>query len=174
MTATPALAFKSLMEQAQERQSVVLPPRIVAPMTHYSHNPRQLAGLNRGGRAKGSRNRIYDEIGQAARQYGPEALACIVTVMRAAMKARDGIDAPVVLRCADLLLCRGYGTPPASVALTGADGGPVSFRSFDDDQLDQFIERLESTVLIEGEVVAPSEGGSGTASEDALRPPAVA
>ena len=158
---------------AEARQTVEnLPRRLVAPITHYNNNPRQLANLRRNGRVKGSRNRLHDEIGEAARQYGPEALACIVTVMRKAMNNREGIDAPVVIRCAELLLARGYGNPPTAVALTGADGGPIDFRSMDDDRLDQFIERLETHAAIEGEVVGVGQGGDGQAAEDAVRPPA--
>jgi hypothetical protein len=160
------------MEQQQSPQIVGLPERIIAPMTRYSQNRRGLANLQRNGRAKGAKNRLTEQISGIARQYGPEALACIVTVMRKAMSHPDGIDANVVIRCADLLLTRGYGTPPASMALTGADGGPIDFRSFDDDRLDQFITRLETAATIEGEVVSSSEGREGAPTADALRPPA--
>lgn len=149
------------MDQQQPRQTVVLPARIVAPLTALNRNPRQLAGLNRTGRAKGSRNRIHDEISTIARQYGPECIAGLVTIMRKAFMAPE-IDADVVIRCTEILLNRGYGRPPQALSLSGPDGGPIDFRNLDDDRLDQFIARLEANSTIEGEVVGGSESREGT------------
>lgn len=120
-------------------------------------NPRSLANLNRSGRGKGTRQRVHAEIAHFARQYGPECIANLVHLMRT-----HGDDPDVVIRCADILLTRGYGRPPTAVAISGPDGGPIDFRSLDDDRLDQFIERLEAATAIEGEVVGMGEGGEGT------------
>ena len=123
----------------------------------------QNANLNRAGRPKGRYNKVHDDIASFARQYGPECIANLVHIMRTNPDNPD-----VVIRCCDLLLMRGYGRAPAAISLSGPNGGPIDFRSLDDDGLDQFIARLEAFVAIEGEVVDMGEDGEGAAAEDSV------
>ena len=63
-----------------------------------------------GGRKAGTPNRVTWEMRDAARQYGPQALATLVGLMRSSRSEK------VRVACADLLLDRGYGRVPQAVA----------------------------------------------------------
>ena len=67
-------------------------------------------GERRGGRKKGTPNRISSEIREAARRYGREALRLHVKLMRAS-KNED-----VRQRSANVILDRAYGKPTQAVS----------------------------------------------------------
>lgn len=127
-----------------------------------------LANLNRGGRPKGSSNKVHAEIAMFARQYGPECIANLVTIMRGAMQA-DVIDADVVIRCSDLLLQRGYGRPATAVNIGGPDGEPLDFRGLSDDRLADLLLRLDAFIEGEGDQAAAGDpSGVGQAQVEGV------
>ena len=67
-------------------------------------------GERRGGRKKGTPNKISTEIREAARRYGPEALRLHVKLMRAS-KNED-----VRQRSANVILDRAYGRPAQTIS----------------------------------------------------------
>lgn len=64
----------------------------------------------------GGRPKECAEVKALARQYGPEAIEKLVTLLR-------GEDARVAKAAADSLLDRAYGKPTQGVALSGAVAG---------------------------------------------------
>ncbi len=69
------------------------------------------------GRPRGSVNKVTAEVRGLAQQYGAEAVALLVTLMRTS--GRDEVR----VRAAEALLARGYGKP--TQAITGDGGGPI-------------------------------------------------
>ena len=84
-------------------------------------------GERRGGRAKGTQNRISTEIREAARRYGREALQLHVKLMRSS-KNED-----VRQRSANVILDRAYGRPAQAI-----DGE-------DDNSLQLLMDHLDGT-----------------------------
>lgn len=76
-----------------------------------------------GGKAKGTRNRVTNEIKstlrEKARAYTDEALQTLADVMR------NGETAASRTAAATALLDRGYGKPPQALEHMGEGGGPV-------------------------------------------------
>ena len=89
--------------------------------------PGSKPGERRGGRKKGTPNRISTEIREAARRYGREALQLHVKLMRAS-KNED-----VRQRSANVILDRAY----------GKSAQPVS--NEDDNPLELLMQHLEGT-----------------------------
>ena len=89
------------------------------PITTSAANSKRGAkpGERRGGRQKGTPNKITADVKALARVYGPEAIKALAKLMRTASSEKARASA------ASDLLDRGYGRP--SQAITGEDGGPV-------------------------------------------------
>ena len=89
--------------------------------------PGSKPGERRGGRKKGTPNRISTEIREAARRYGPEALQLHVKLMRASR------NEDVRQRSANVILDRAYGKPTQSISKE------------DDNPLELLMQHLEGT-----------------------------
>lgn len=77
-------------------------------------------GERRGGRQKGTPNRITADIKALAQEYGPEAIATIVGIMR------NSENDTARLAASKEIVDRGYGKAMQGVELTGKDGAPVA------------------------------------------------
>lgn len=82
-------------------------------------------GERRGGRTKGTPNRITADIKALAQQYGAEAVEALVEIMR-----KHGNDTTRIAASKELL-DRGYGKAMQGVELTGKDGAPVEFKQIE-------------------------------------------
>jgi hypothetical protein len=71
------------------------------------------------GRKPGAVSKVKRALSEMAREYGDEALQTLVSLMK------GGESDQVRLSAANAILDRGYGKPPASLEVTGADGGPI-------------------------------------------------
>ncbi|GBH27933.1 hypothetical protein [Burkholderia vietnamiensis] len=96
-------------------------------------------GRKTGGRTKGTPNRATGELKALASQYGPEAIAALVTLMR------HTDNDTTRLAAARELLDRGYGRPAQYNELSGPDGAalfpenPINVRALSDEELTQII-----------------------------------
>lgn len=75
-------------------------------------------GERRGGRAKGTPNKITSEIKAIAQQYGQEAIETIVSIMT------NGESEQARLAASKELLDRAYGKAQQHTEVSGADGEP--------------------------------------------------
>lgn len=73
-------------------------------------------------RPKGSLNKATEEVREAARAYGPEALKILWQI------AKKGKTEAARVSAAKELLDRAYGRSPQALELGGAGGGPVTVR----------------------------------------------
>lgn len=84
-------------------------------------------GERRGGRAKGTPNKLTADIKALAQVHGKDAIDTLAKIMK-------NIAAPEAARisAAKELIDRGYGRAIQAVELSGQDGGPIQSRtSFD-------------------------------------------
>src|SRR5688572_18788073 len=79
-------------------------------------------GERRGGRQKGSANKVTAEVKLLAQQYGAE----VIRVLYALASSRS-TPAPARIAAARELLDRGYGKAPQ--AIVGSDGGDFAMRT---------------------------------------------
>jgi len=77
-------------------------------------------GERRGGRQKGTPNKVTADIKALAQNHGGEAIAMLATILTTSENDSARIAA------AKELLDRGYGKSTLPVELTGADGGPIN------------------------------------------------
>lgn len=82
-------------------------------------------GERRGGRQKGTPNRITADIKALAQEYGPEAIATIVGIMR------NSENDTARLAASKEIVDRGYGKAVQGVELTGKDGEAVEFKQIE-------------------------------------------
>jgi hypothetical protein len=93
-------------------------------------------GERRGGRQKGTPNKITADVRALAQEYGEDAIRELATILTTSENHSARISA------AKELLDRGYGKSMQAVELTGADGGPletitrVELVALDDDSQD--------------------------------------
>lgn len=76
-------------------------------------------GERRGGRVKGVPNKATAEIREIAREYTAVAIKALADVVQNSESDAARVSA------ANAILDRAYGRPSQSVAISGADGGPV-------------------------------------------------
>jgi hypothetical protein len=119
-----------------------------------------------GGRSKGTPNKINADFAAACRQYGFEALAAVVRLMRSTE------DGNTILQCAEWLTNRGFGRPFQAVGITGGQGEPLDYAKLNDGQLQLLIARLEHAIaassgematVIEGRAIEASPGDGAEA-----------
>jgi hypothetical protein len=128
----------------------------IVPLPQY-RGRRPHKGERWGGRQKGTPNKRGTEIAEIARQFTTEAMATVVTLMR------NSEDEDIILRCADLIMNRGWGRAPQSVRLGGPQGEPLDLARLDDASLERLLIRLEQSVT--GASASDDPARAGRASE---------
>ena len=84
-------------------------------------------GVRRGGRQRGTPNKVTAELAGLARVHTPEALAALVRIMT------DGTAPPAAqVAAASAILYRGHGKPRQALEHGGADGGPIQIVYLDE------------------------------------------
>lgn len=76
-------------------------------------------GERRGGRQKGTPNKITRDVKAAAQAYTQDALDALVHIMKA------GESEAARVAAANSILDRGYGKPKQETTLTGPNDGPI-------------------------------------------------
>ncbi len=84
------------------------------------------------GRKLGVPNKVTLELGEAAREYTPQALKTLVHVCEKGQSE----SARVAAACA--ILDRGFGKPKQALEHAGANGGAIEVKG----QVDEFLEKL--------------------------------
>jgi len=82
-------------------------------------------GVKYGGRQKGSVNKVTAEIGNLAREYGPDSVDKLWEI------ARKSKSDPAKVAAIRELLDRGYGKPAQSMTLKGDPANPLMIVSKD-------------------------------------------
>lgn len=102
--------------------------------------PGSRVGKKKGGRQKGTPNKITAEVKSLAQNYGSEAIDVLVELMRSdeASETRRG--------AANDLLNRGYGRPAQQTNLAGHDGGPLDLSSMGVTELEAMAARIVATL----------------------------
>ncbi len=79
-------------------------------------------GVRFGGRAKGTRNKVTNEISAMCQIYGTESLDKMVRMMR------RGETQAVQMHAAEVILAYAYGKPPQAQIHQGDPNKPIEFR----------------------------------------------
>jgi hypothetical protein len=88
------------------------------------------------GRKRGVPNKVTLELGEAAREYTPQALKTLVNVCQKGQSE----SARVAAACA--LLDRGYGRPKQALEHAGKDGSAIQLGV--QARVDQFLEKIDA------------------------------
>ncbi|MCP4447944.1 MAG: hypothetical protein GY811_21805, partial [Myxococcales bacterium] len=94
------------------------------------------------------RPRELKHVRELARQHTKEAIATLVKIMH-----NEGETGSARARAAEAILDRAWGRAPATMELTGAEGGPIKLKEAKDD--------LASIIAS----IAARQGASGVAGE---------
>jgi len=104
-------------------------------------------GSNRGEKGKfapgtsgnpGGRPLLPPELKEAAKAASHEALTVLITIMRNAESPEAAR-----IRAAEIIMNRAYGTPPASVEMSGSVNGGFMFAALSNEELEKFISDAE-------------------------------
>ncbi len=95
-----------------------------------------------GGRVKGVPNKATTEIRALAQQYGENAILKLAGMMN---RCKDN---DIVVRCAQILLDRGYGRPAQAIHHADHEGGPLRLHDMGIEELKALATRLEHTLAL--------------------------
>ena len=74
----------------------------------------------------GGRPKIPEEVKTMARAASPKAMRALIAILD-----DENSRPPDIIRAAEAIINRAYGTPQQSIELTGVAGGPIGFRFVD-------------------------------------------
>lgn len=86
----------------------------------------------------GGRPKIPEEVKEMARAASPQAMKALIGILESQDSRPNDI-----IRAAEVIMNRAYGTPTQSVEMSGSVNGGFMFAALSDDELEKFIADAE-------------------------------